>query len=87
MIIDGISCFSDLDEDSAIEAHPEEREPYCRAKLLQEILAERYARVKPAKPETQLKPLGFSHARITSVVGWHPRFALSEALARCGGRR
>jgi nucleoside-diphosphate-sugar epimerase len=37
----------------------------------------------PAKLETQLKPLSFSHARITRVLGWEPRYSLCEALDRC----
>jgi nucleoside-diphosphate-sugar epimerase len=40
----------------------------------------------PARLETQLKPLRYSHARITRVLGWQPRFGLSEALDRCAGR-
>jgi nucleoside-diphosphate-sugar epimerase len=42
--------------------------------------------VNPANLEAQLKPLRFSHARITGVLGWQPRYGLSEALDRCVAR-
>ena len=39
-----IAAFTELDEGSPIEEHPEEREAYCWAKLLQEDLVRRYGR-------------------------------------------
>jgi len=38
-----------------------------------------------ARVDTQLKPLRFSHARITHALGWRPRYSLGEALDRSVG--
>jgi nucleoside-diphosphate-sugar epimerase len=38
----------------------------------------------PARFDARFKPVRYSNARIRAVLGWRPRYALEEALARCG---